>query len=148
MQIDWDRQSENAKDLSDVRGKIIELVEKKAAAEEQFKRTDISSPQVGVVHHLAVHTIGGVIGQGETIMEIVPGNDALKAEVMMAPEDIDKVWRGQSVVLKFSSFNARTTPEIDGKVSFVSADLSVDQRTGSSYYTADIIPDPDQNSLG
>ncbi len=144
LQIDWDRQSENAKDLSDVRGKIIELVEKKTAAEEQFKRTDIRAPQEGVVHHLSVHTIGGVIGQGETIMEIVPGSDSLKAEVKIAPEDIDKVWRGQPVVLRFSSFNARTTPEIDGKVSFVSADLSVDQRTGISYYTADIIPNPDE----
>ena len=53
---------------------------------------------------------------------------------------------GQDVMLHFSSFNTRTTPEIGGQVSLVSADLNTDQRTGAAYYTADITPNPDEIS--
>jgi HlyD family secretion protein len=146
LSIDQEQQSDVAKDLSDVRAKIIELTEKKTAAEDQFKRTDIRAPQDGVVQHLAVHTIGGVVSQGEAILEIVPGDDLLKAEVKVAPQDIDKISPDQDVILRFSSFNARVTPEIGGKVRLVSADLSTDQRTGVSYYTVDVMPKPDELS--
>ena len=146
MQVDQDLRSEAGKDLSDVRAKIAELVEKTAAAEDQFKRTDLKSPQEGIVHELKLHTVGGVINPGETIMEIVPDSDALKVEVKVAPQDIDKVQRGQAVMLRFSSFNARTTPEISGKVSVVSADVSQDQRTGANYYVARIAPDSNELS--
>jgi len=146
IQVDQDLRSEVAKELSDVRAKIAELVEKKVAAEDQYKRTNVRAPQSGTVHELKIHTVGGVINPGETIMEIVPDSDALKVEVKISPQDIDKVRRGQSVMLRFSAFNARTTPEIGGEISLVSADLSQDQRTGASYYVARVTPDPDQIS--
>jgi len=55
-------------------------------------------------------------------------------EVKVDPKDIDQVQLGQTVVLRFSSFNVRTTPEINGTVSRIAADTSTDQRTGQSYY--------------
>jgi HlyD family secretion protein len=146
FELEQDQQSEVAKDLSDVRGKIIEVEEKRTSAEDQFKRTDIRAPQDGVVQHLNIHTIGGVVAQGETIMEIVPDNDALKVEVKVAPHDIDKVWRGQPVMLRFTSFNARETPQIKGEVSLVSADLTTEQRTGASYYVVEISPSANELS--
>jgi HlyD family secretion protein len=146
LQVDQEMRSEAAKDLADVYAKIAELAEKNAAAQDQFSRLDIRSPQSGAVHELKMHTIGGVINPGETIMEIVPEGDALKAEVKVSPQDIDKVQRGQDVMLRFSSFNWRTTPEIGGKVSLVSADLSQDQRTGTSYYVARITPNAQEVS--
>jgi HlyD family secretion protein len=142
LQIDQDLRSEVAKDLSDVRGKTIELVEKKVAAEDQYRRTDIRAPQSGFIHELKVHTVNGVISPGETIMEIVPDIDSLKVEVKITPPDIDKVRVGQSAILHFSAFNARTTPEISGEINLVSADISQDQRTGTSYYVARITLDP------
>jgi HlyD family secretion protein len=145
-QLDQDQQSEVAKDLSEVRTKIIETEEKRTAAEDQFKRTDIRAPQDGVVQHLGIHTIGGVVAQGETIMEIVPDNDALKVEVKVAPHDIDKVWRGQKVMLRFTSFNSRETPQIEGDVSLVSEDPTTEQRTGASYYMVQIAPGPNELS--
>jgi HlyD family secretion protein len=142
LQIDQDLRSEVAKDLSDVRSKIVELVEKKVAAEDQYRRTDIRAPRSGFVHELKLHTVGGVVAPGESIMEIVPDAESLKAEVKVAPQDIDKVRLGQAAVLHFSAFNARTTPEIKGEVSLVSADVSQDQRTGTSYYLVRITFDP------
>ena len=90
------------------------------------------------MHELAVHTVGGVVGQGETIMLIVPKGEVLTVEVKIAPQDIDQVHLGQKAVLRFSAFNQRTTPELNGEVSRVSADISQDQKTGTSYYTVRI----------
>jgi len=149
IQIDQDLRSEVAKELREVQAKIAELVERKVAAEDQLKRIDIRAPQDGSIHQLNVHTVGGVITAGEAMMLIVPEADALTAEAKLAPQDIDQVRPGQSAVLRFSTFNQRTTPELNGTVSRVSADLTTDQRTGTSYYTVRIaIPEDEVARLG
>ena len=136
LQIDQDLRTEVGKDLAEIRAKTSELVEKKVAAEDQLKRIDIRAPQDGMVHQLAVHTVGGVITpNGEPIMLIVPKADALTVEARIQPQDIDQVRLGQKAVLRFSAFNQRTTPELTGEVSRVSADVSQDAKTGATFYT-------------
>ena len=135
LQIDQDIASDVAKELREVDGKIGEFVERKVAAEDQLKRTDIRAPQDGTVFQLAVHTVGGVITAGDPIMLIVPEADNLSVEVKVNPQDIDQLQLNQKAILRFSAFNIRTTPEIEGTVTRISADTSTDQRTGQSYYT-------------
>jgi HlyD family secretion protein len=127
--------TEVGKDLADIRGRIAELVEKKVAAEDQLKRVDIRAPQDGTVHQLSVHTVGGVIGEGEVIMLIVPASDALDVEAKVQPQDIDQLRIGQPAILRLTAFNQRTTPELNGTVSRVSADVSEDPKTAAKYYT-------------
>jgi HlyD family secretion protein len=138
LQIDQDIASEVAKELREVDGKIGEFVERKVTAEDQLKRIDVRAPQDGTVFQLAVHTVGGVITAGDPIMLIVPEADNLSVEVKVSPQDIDQLQLNQKAILRFSAFNARTTPEIDGVVTRISADTSTDQRTGQSYYTVRI----------
>ena len=139
LQIDQDLRTEVGKDLAEIRGKLAESVEKKVAAEDQLKRIDIRAPQGGVVHQMAVHTVGGVITpNGEPLMLIVPKADALTVEAKITPQDIDQVRVGQNAVLRFSAFNQRTTPELTGAVSLVSADITKDEKTGNSFYTVRI----------
>jgi len=138
LQIDQDMRTEVGKDLADIRGKVAELVEKKVAAEDQLKRVDVRAPIDGVVHQLAVHTVGGVIGPAEVAMLIVPDADALEVEAKIQPQDIDQLRLGQRATLRFSAFNQRTTPELNGNVVRVSADVSEDQKTGAHYYTVRI----------
>jgi HlyD family secretion protein len=138
LQIDQDLRTEVGKELAEIRGKIAELVERKVAAEDQLKRIDIRAPQDGMVHQSSVHTVGGVITAGEAIMLIVPQADALTVESKLMPQDIDQVRPGQTAALRFSAFNQRTTPELNGLVTRVSADLTTDQRTGATYYTVRI----------
>ena len=126
--------------MADIRAKASELSEQKVAAEDQLKRIDVRAPQEGRVLQLAVHTIGGVIAPGEPIMLIVPEADKLTIEARIAPQDIDQLHTGQSALLRFSAFDQRTTPEIDGEVNLISADLTQDQRTGASYYLVHITP--------
>jgi HlyD family secretion protein len=144
LQIDQDLASEVAKELREVDGKIGEFIERKVTAEDQLKRIDIRAPQDGTVFQLAVHTVGGVITAGDPIMLIVPEADNLSVEVKVNPQDIDQLQLNQKAILRFSAFNARTTPEIDGKVVRIAADTSTDQRTGASYYLVRISMSEDE----
>lgn len=144
IQVDQDLRSEVGKDLIETRSKLSELAERKIAAVDQLNRIDIRAPQNGRVHQLAVHTIGGVISPGEQIMLIVPDADALAVEVKIAPRDIDQVYVGQTAAMRFAAFNQKTTPEVEGEVSMVSADLTQDQRTGASFYTVRVLLKPEE----
>jgi HlyD family secretion protein len=136
--------TEVGKDLAEVRGTTAELVEKRVSAEDQLKRIDIRAPQNGMVHQLDVHTVGGVVTAGQPIMLIVPAADKLIVEAKVQPQDIDQVHVGQTAVMRFTAFNTRTTPELNGVVSVVSADTTQDQRTGVSYYTVRIAVAPSE----
>ena len=144
LQIDQDMRTEVGKDLADVRGKTAELVEKKVAAEDQLKRVDIRAPQDGMVHQLDVHTVGGVVSAGQQIMLIVPAADKLIVEAKVQPQDIDQLRIGQPAALRFSAFNSRTTPELNGQVSVISGDVTQDQKTGVNYYTVRIAVTPQE----
>lgn len=150
LQITQDLGTEVGKELAEIRSKTSELIEKRVAAEDLLRRVDIRAPLDGTVHQLAVHTVGGVISsQGEPIMLIVPEADALTVEAKIAPQDIDQVRIGQRAVLRFSAFNHRTTPELNGEVSRISADVSQEQRTGATYYTIRIkVPEAQLTRLG
>ncbi len=98
---------------------------------------------------LAVHTAGEVIAPGEQIMLIVPEAEALTVEVKINPQDIDQVQLGQPATVRFLSFNWRTTPEINGTVSRISADVTQDPKTGVYFYTVRIaIPQAEISKLG
>ena len=135
IQIDRDLSSEVAKETREIDGKIGEFVERKVTAEDQLKRIEIRAPQDGMVFQSNVHTVGGVITAGDAIMLIVPDADNLTVEAKVNPQDIDQVQPGQIALLRLSAFNQRTTPEIYGTVTRISADASTDQRTGQTYYT-------------
>ena len=136
IQIDQDLRSEVSKELREIQAKSAELVERKVTAEDQLTRVDIRAPQDGIVHQLAVHTVGGVVNAGEPLMFIVPEKDELTVEVRIPPQEIDQLRIGQPAVMRFSAFNQRTTPEINGVLARISADIIQDQRTGAMYYLA------------
>ena len=149
MQIDQDLRSEVSTELREVQAKIAEFVERKVTAEDQLKRIDIRAPQDGIVHQLAVHTVGGVISPGETLMLVMPEGDELSIEVKVAPQDIDQLQQGLDTVLRLSAFNQRTTPEIKGHVTRIAADLVTDERSGMSHYPVRIsIAEGERDRLG
>jgi HlyD family secretion protein len=139
IQLDQDMRTEVMKDLREAQAKEAELLERKVAAEDQLKRVDIRSPQTGIVHQLAVHTVGGVVNQSEPIMLIVPEGEALVVEAKIAPQDIDHVRLEQPAFVRFTAFNQRTTPEFHGHVSRVAADLTKDTQTNQAYFVVRIL---------
>ncbi len=135
IQIDDVLREEVMKELREIQGKTAELTERRVAAEDQLKRIDIKAPAAGFVHQLAVHTVGGVISPSEPAMLIVPAEDALQLEARINPPDIDQIALGQPAHIKLHASNQRTTPELGGTVSRISADTTRDQQTGATFYT-------------
>jgi HlyD family secretion protein len=144
IQIDKDMVSEVSKDLRETNDKIGEYIERKVTAEDQLRRVDIRAPQDGIVEQSTVHTVGGVVTAGDTIMIVVPQTDDLQVEAKVNPADIDKLQVGQKTLLRLSAFNQRTTPELNGVVSRVSPDVTTEQRTGQSYYTIRVSMPPEE----
>ena len=135
LQLDQNMLTEVLKELRDIDTRIGEYVERKVTAEDQLKRIDIRAPQDGIVHQLAVHTVGGVISPAEILMLVVPHNDQLTVETNVMPQDIDQISLGQKAVVRFSAFNQRTTPELFGTVTRIAAELTKDPQTQASWYT-------------
>ena len=144
IQIDQDLRSQVAQELADVRAKLAELIERKVASEDQLKRVDLRAPETGTVHELAMYTVGGVVAPGDPLMLIVPDNDSLMVEAKLRAEDIDQLKLGQVATLRFSAFQQWATPEISGHVSRIAADVTEDQRTGTSYYLVRVTLDPSE----
>ncbi|EJT04684.1 HlyD family type I secretion periplasmic adaptor subunit [Rhizobium sp. CCGE 510] len=141
IQLDEDRRSEIAKELTDVEAKIAENEERRGTAVDQLRRLDITAPLSGRVHELSVHTVNGVINPGETLMLVVPENDDLTVEAKVATRDIDQVHVGQSVDLRFSAFDQRTTPDVRAEITSIAPDIVKDERTGISYYPLRVKPE-------
>jgi HlyD family secretion protein len=134
LQVDEDMRKDVNEELRELDGKEVELIERKTVAKDQLARTEIRAPQSGFVQELAVHTVGGVIAPGETLMLIVPEQDRLVVDAMVAPASIDDVKPGQPVSIRFPAFDAATTPECKGTVQRVSADQIKDPQRQISYF--------------
>jgi HlyD family secretion protein len=131
IQLDQDFRTEVLKEIREIEGRIAELRERMVAAADQLRRIDIIAPQDGTVHQLAIHTVGGVISAGETIMLIVPRQDQLIVEARVSPGDIDQVAMGGPVQVRIMAGNQRTTPAVTGRVTYVSADLTRETASGT-----------------
>jgi HlyD family secretion protein len=148
VRIDQDFRADVVKELGEAQAKEAELAERGVAARDLLDRIEIRAPTSGVVNQLSAHTIGGVIRAGETIMEIVPDTDDLQIEARVEPKDIDHVRTGQSAFVRFTAFNQRTTPQLQGTISYVSADTGRDQQTNAPYFTVRIVlPESERRRL-
>lgn len=144
LQVDQDFKAEVGRELRDTQAQIGEYIERRIAAEDELKRIDIIAPHSGMVHQLQAHTVGGVVTPANPIMLIVPDGDNLSLEVRILPKDVDQIQIGQRSVLRMSAFNQRTTPEINGYVNRIAADLINDERNGLSYYIVRITIPPER----
>jgi HlyD family secretion protein len=142
LQVDRDLNSDIGKEMREADTKIGELIERRVAAEDQLKRVEVRAPVSGVVDQSSVHTVGGVVAPGETIMLVVPDQDSLKVEAKVAPQDIDQLHIGQPVTLRFSGLDQRTTPVISGTLTQISPDTTIDPKTEQRYYTVRISLEP------
>ncbi|HUS96614.1 MAG TPA: HlyD family type I secretion periplasmic adaptor subunit [Hyphomicrobiaceae bacterium] len=126
------------RELRNTEGKLSELRERELATADRLTRTKLLAPQSGTVHDLAVHTIGGIISPAATVVMIVPSNEQLTVEAKFSPVDIDQILIGRETRMRFSAFNQRTTPEVNGNIVHVAADVVSDPKTAQNYYVARI----------
>ena len=122
--------------FNDLRQQMTDFQERILNAENILQRVIVRSPADGTVVKINKNTPGSVVRQGEDLFVILPGGGELIVEAKINPLDVDSVSVGQSANLRFSSLNARITPEVPGEVTYVSADRLVDPATNESYYSA------------
>lgn len=132
--VNADARSAAAAELMDVLARISELRRAQVAADDNYERSVIRAPETGVIDKLAVRTVGGIIPPGQTLLQLVPEDDRMIVEATISPTDIDQVHSGQTAMIRFSAFPARTTPELNGTVTHVSADRTDDRETRSAFY--------------
>jgi len=96
-----------------------------------LERTVIRSPVTGTVVRSYYHTAGGVITTGKPIMEILPAHVPLILEAQVLRTSIDQLHEGQTAAIRLTALNRRTTPVLEGKVFYVSAD-SIEENAGMS----------------
>ncbi|NLY25930.1 MAG: HlyD family type I secretion periplasmic adaptor subunit [Alcaligenaceae bacterium] len=138
LQRRQDYQKEVQSQLSDLQKEASALEDRLSALDYSVRETNIRAPITGMVQNLSVHTVGGVIGPGTLLMEIVPFDSEYIVEAQVPVQSIDKVYAGLAVDITFPAFNQAKTPNIPGKVLTVSGDRLVDEITKMPYYRAQV----------
>lgn len=123
-------------ELRDIQAQLFDLEEQSRASEDVLSRTDIKAPTAGYIVDLQVHTPGGVIAPGATVLDIVPDDVTLIVEAKVSTADIDSVFIGSPAQIRFPAFNQRVSLPAEGTVISVSADSLEDERTGTYHYLA------------
>jgi len=141
LQLSRDRLAEVTQQLSEVQSKLLDLAPRQRAAATALERTEVRSPYAGRVVDLAIFSVGGVIGRGERLLDIVPAAPTLVVEAKIRVEDIADIAPGMRAEVHFTSYKQRITPLIHGSVSDISADRLTDPRTQVPYYVAHIAVD-------
>jgi epimerase transport system membrane fusion protein len=143
LQLQRQFQNEVVTQLSETQTSLKDVRERIIAIQDVVRRTVIRAPEEGIVNGMQVHTVGGVVGPGTSIAEVVPQSDELIIEARVLPTDIDSVAAGQEATIRFSAFGRAAVPTIYGNVSSLSADRLEDQNTGMSYFLARIQVTPE-----
>ena len=129
--------------LSEVTREVLSDAGKFLALQDDLARTEIRSPASGQVVALAAQTVGGVVGPGQKLLDVVPANESLLLETRVAPHLIDSVHAGMPVDVRFSSFARSPQLVVEGKLVSVSGDLLTDPQNGMSYYLARVVVTPE-----
>lgn len=126
-------------DLKDTQSKLSETLPKLVATREQLERSQVRAPATGQVVGLQVFTVGGVVAPGQKLLDVVPDGRELVIQAQLNPSDADDAFAGQSAQIRFVSVHNRTLPLFSGTVRTVSADSFTDEKTGRSYFRAEIV---------
>ena len=148
LSVSSDRLAQVENDLKDTQSKLSETLPKLVATREQLERSQVRAPATGQVVGLQVFTVGGVVAAGQKLMDIVPDGRELVIQAQLNPTDADDAYAGQSAQIRFASVHNRSLPLFTGRVRTVSADSFTDEKTGRSYFRAEIVvPETELNRV-
>jgi HlyD family secretion protein len=139
--LQYDATKEVAEQLRDARAKTKELRDQLQVAADVLARTEIRAPVDGMVTGLKVHTVGGVIAPGDTILDIVPMRDRLVIDVAIRPEDIHLVHRGQPAQIRLPAYRQRIAPSLSGTLDYVAPDRLSDKPSEAPHYEGRVVID-------
>lgn len=136
LSLGTDFQQQVASDIQTAQLELADTTERMNAATDVLRRIDVVSPENGVVTNIRYHTPGSVITAGQPILDIVPENEPLIVEAKVGLRDIDSVHVGAPVQIRLTAYNNRSTPPLAGKLTYLSADQQIDERTEYAFFVA------------
>lgn len=143
-----ERASQSAEGLRDSQTKMADVIPRLTAARQNLERTTVRSPVQGYVFNLTQFTVGGVVGGGEVLMDVVPSATPLTVTAMIKPEDVDEVKPGMPAKVKLTGLNQRFSDSLNATVRVVSADRITNEKNGVSFYRVDLqIPQTELKKL-
>ncbi|GFE64763.1 HlyD family type I secretion periplasmic adaptor subunit [Litoreibacter roseus] len=149
LRLNTQRKEDAISQLRDLQYREFELRENRLDLQERLARLTITAPVSGLVFGLEVFAERSVIRPADPLMYLVPQDRPLLITGEIDPINIDEVFTGQDVTLRFSTFDARTTPEVFGKVGSISGDAFKDEATGRSFYRIEMeLNDGERARLG
>lgn len=134
LQLKYEFNQSVADELREAQAAALDLKERQDAALHVVDNIDIRAPVDGIVVALAVFSEGEVIKPGDVVLELVPLDEALTIEAKVSLRDIDNLTIGQQADIRFTAFDSRNTPVLQGQVDYISADALEDQRTGQGFF--------------
>ncbi|MCV3273950.1 HlyD family type I secretion periplasmic adaptor subunit [Roseobacter sinensis] len=134
------RREEAITELRELDFREIELTERLLGLNERLSRLSVKSPVNGVIYGSEVFALQSVVQAGAPMMYVVPQDQPMVIEARIDPTNVDQIYRGQEAGLRFTAFEARTTPELIGSVVDFSADAFTDEVTGQPYYAVEVLP--------
>lgn len=144
LKLTTTRREEANTTLSDLQYREIELAERRLSLRETLSRMEIRSPVSGVVYDSQIFALQAVLSPAAPIMYVIPQDQPLVVAARIESINIDQVHVGQEASLRFVAFEQRTTPEIFGQVSRISADVFKDEVSGQSFYRAELLPNEEE----
>ncbi|WP_444453290.1 HlyD family type I secretion periplasmic adaptor subunit [Rhodobacter capsulatus] len=142
LRLTSQRREDAESELRDIGYRELELAERRRSLTEKIERLDLRAPVAGIVYAMTVTTPRSVIRAAEPVLYIVPQDRPLVIAAKISPINVDEVRVGQPVALRFPAFASRTTPELFGQVTKISADALVDEASKASYFRAEVMLNP------
>lgn len=136
------RQSEAAEGLRDAEARLADVRPRLSSSKQTLDATVVRSPVDGYVFGLTQHTVGGLAGGGELLLDVVPSGTPLMVTAMIKPQDVDDVQVGMDAKVRLVGLNQRWNPPLPAKVAVVSADVIYNDKTGIGTYRVDLRIDP------
>jgi HlyD family secretion protein len=140
--LDRQRVADVSKDFRDAQMELSQAQPKLAAIQGELNRLTVRSPAAGRVVGLTIFTVGGVVGPGQKLMDVVPANEPLVIEAKVKPIDASDIKVGQATEIRVPAFHDRQMPLLIGYVSRISADSLADDKTGAPYFKLEVTVPP------
>jgi HlyD family secretion protein len=137
-ELDRQRVAETSKGYSDVQMQLAVAQPKLMDILRQLERATVRAPVTGRVVGLSIFTVGGVVSPGQKLMDIVPEGEPLVIDAKIQPNDAEDLKVGQSLEIRIPAFHDRRMPTLNGTISRVSADSLVDEKSGASFFIAEV----------
>ncbi|MBC06136.1 HlyD family type I secretion periplasmic adaptor subunit [Thalassospira sp.] len=140
IEMEW--QSDIATEIQEAQLALNDVTQRIRASQDVLDRLEVRAPQAGTVANIQIRTPGGVISPAEPIMDIIPEDEPLVIEARINRQDIDSVQVGSKAQIRLTAYSQRRLAPLNGEVSYVAADQTVDEQRDASYYIVRAAIDP------